>query len=58
MECSNTGEKKENEGKVEKELKSAPKTVRRPRNSMHCKITLLDDAIFECSVDVSIFISY
>ncbi|XP_032084364.1 protein 4.1 isoform X3 [Thamnophis elegans] len=51
VECSNTGEKKENKGKVEKELKSAPKTVRRPRNSMHCKITLLDDAIFECSVD-------
>ncbi|ETE65470.1 Protein 4.1, partial [Ophiophagus hannah] len=51
VECSNTGEKKENKGKVEKELKSAPKTVRRPRNSMHCKITLLDDAIYECSVD-------
>uniref|UniRef100_A0A8C5SCR5 Protein 4.1 n=1 Tax=Laticauda laticaudata TaxID=8630 RepID=A0A8C5SCR5_LATLA len=51
VECSNTGEKKENKGKVEKELKSAPKIVRRPRNSMHCKITLLDDAIFECSVD-------
>ncbi|XP_070619960.1 protein 4.1 isoform X39 [Erythrolamprus reginae] len=51
VECSNTGEKKENKGKVEKEVKSAHKTVRRPRNSMHCKITLLDDAIFECSVD-------
>ncbi|XP_063168047.1 protein 4.1 isoform X11 [Candoia aspera] len=52
VECSNTGEKKENiKGKVEKELKSAQKTVRRLRNSMHCKITLLDDTIFECSVD-------
>ncbi|XP_039190248.1 protein 4.1 isoform X1 [Crotalus tigris] len=51
VECSNTGEKKENRGKVEKELKSASKTVKRPRNSMHCKITLLDDTIFECSVD-------
>ncbi|KAM3829743.1 protein 4.1 isoform 12-T12 [Vipera latastei] len=51
VECSNTGEKKENKGKVEKELKSASKTVRRPRNSMHCKITLLDDTIFECSMD-------
>ncbi|KAM6428055.1 protein 4.1 isoform 18-T19 [Liasis olivaceus] len=51
-ECSSTGGKKENiKGKVEKELKSAQKTVRRLRNSMHCKITLLDDAIFECSVD-------
>ncbi|XP_044290661.1 protein 4.1 isoform X26 [Varanus komodoensis] len=52
VECSNTDEKKEGtKVKADKELKGAQKTLRRSRNSMHCKITLLDDTIFECSVD-------
>ncbi|KAH0631253.1 hypothetical protein JD844_005514, partial [Phrynosoma platyrhinos] len=50
--CSNTEEKKGNtKVKADKEVKGAQKTTRRPRNSMHCKITLLDDTIFECSLD-------
>ncbi|CAI5781474.1 isoform X24 [Podarcis lilfordi] len=45
-------EKKENtKVKAEKELKGSQKTARRPRNNMHCKIILLDDTIFECSLD-------
>ncbi|XP_061452195.1 protein 4.1 isoform X20 [Rhineura floridana] len=52
VECSNTDEKKENiKAKADKDLKGSQKTARRPRNSMHCKITLLDDTIFECSLD-------
>ncbi|XP_048357586.1 protein 4.1-like [Sphaerodactylus townsendi] len=55
-ECCNTEEKKENKAKSDKEIKGAQKTARRPRNSMHCKVSLLDDTIFECSVDVSVFL--
>ncbi|XP_042296098.1 protein 4.1 isoform X18 [Sceloporus undulatus] len=52
VECSNTEEKKGNtKVKADREVKGAQKTIRRPRNSMHCKITLLDDTIFECSLD-------
>ncbi|XP_053122904.1 protein 4.1 isoform X29 [Hemicordylus capensis] len=52
VECSNTDERKENTRvKADKELKSAQKTARRPRNSMHCKVSLLDDTTFECSLD-------
>nr|XP_056701733.1 protein 4.1 [Euleptes europaea] len=51
VECCNTEEKKENKAKPDKEVKGAQKTPRRPRNSMHCKVSLLDDTIFECSVD-------
>uniref|UniRef100_A0A8D0B6E0 Protein 4.1 n=1 Tax=Salvator merianae TaxID=96440 RepID=A0A8D0B6E0_SALMN len=51
FESSNINEKKENKAKGEKELKGTQKTARRPRNSMHCKITLLDDTTFECSLD-------
>ncbi|XP_078236298.1 protein 4.1 isoform X39 [Pogona vitticeps] len=51
-ECANTEEKKESSrAKTDKEVKGGQKAVKRPRNSMHCKITLLDDTIFECSVD-------
>ncbi|XP_062365141.1 protein 4.1 isoform X20 [Cinclus cinclus] len=38
------------ETKADKDLKAAPKTVKRHRN-MYCKVVLLDDTIFECSVD-------
>ncbi|NXD02703.1 EPB41 protein, partial [Certhia familiaris] len=38
------------ENKADKDLKAAPKAVKRHRN-MYCKVVLLDDTIFECSVD-------
>ncbi|NWS86031.1 EPB41 protein, partial [Toxostoma redivivum] len=38
------------ETKADKDLKAAQKTVKRHRN-MYCKVILLDDTIFECSVD-------
>ncbi|NWS27760.1 EPB41 protein, partial [Polioptila caerulea] len=38
------------ETKADKDLKAAPKGVKRHRN-MYCKVVLLDDTIFECSVD-------
>ncbi|NXD26537.1 EPB41 protein, partial [Spelaeornis formosus] len=38
------------EAKTDKDLKAAPRTVKRHRN-MYCKVILLDDTIFECSVD-------
>ncbi|XP_009074297.1 PREDICTED: protein 4.1 isoform X2 [Acanthisitta chloris] len=38
------------ETKAEKDLKAAQKAVKRHRN-MYCKVVLLDDTIFECSVD-------
>ncbi|XP_074411704.1 protein 4.1 isoform X15 [Zonotrichia albicollis] len=38
------------ETKADKDLKAAPKVVKRHRN-MYCKVVLLDDTIFECSVD-------
>uniref|UniRef100_A0A670IMQ2 Protein 4.1 n=1 Tax=Podarcis muralis TaxID=64176 RepID=A0A670IMQ2_PODMU len=45
-------EKKENtKVKADKDLKGSQKTARRPRNNMHCKIILLDDTMFECSLD-------
>nr|XP_060640623.1 protein 4.1 isoform X2 [Anolis sagrei ordinatus] len=52
VKCSNTEEKKGNTRvKADKGVKGVQKTTRRPRNSMHCKITLLDDTLFECSLD-------
>ncbi|XP_066494636.1 protein 4.1 isoform X19 [Tiliqua scincoides] len=52
VEHFHTDEKKENtKVKADKEIKGVQKTARRPRNSMHCKVTLLDDTIFECSLD-------
>lgn len=41
------------ETKADKDLKAAQKAVKRHKN-MYCKVVLLDDTIFECSVDVSI----
>ncbi|NWW68952.1 EPB41 protein, partial [Ifrita kowaldi] len=38
------------ETKADKDLKAAPKAAKRHRN-MYCKVVLLDDTIFECSVD-------
>lgn len=38
------------ETKEDKDLKAAQKAVKRHRN-MYCKVILLDDTIFECSVD-------
>ncbi|XP_072211495.1 protein 4.1 isoform X16 [Excalfactoria chinensis] len=38
------------EPKADKDLKAAQRSVRRHRN-MYCKVVLLDDTIFECSVD-------
>ncbi|NXR69098.1 EPB41 protein, partial [Rhadina sibilatrix] len=38
------------ETKADKDLKAAQKAVKRHRN-MFCKVVLLDDTIFECSVD-------
>ncbi|NXU55997.1 EPB41 protein, partial [Turnix velox] len=38
------------ETKAEKDLKAAQKAIKRHRN-MYCKVVLLDDTIFECSVD-------
>ncbi|NXS97367.1 EPB41 protein, partial [Jacana jacana] len=38
------------ETKPDKDLKAAQKTIKRHRN-MYCKVILLDETIFECSVD-------
>ncbi|NWW08318.1 EPB41 protein, partial [Oreocharis arfaki] len=38
------------ETKADKDLKAAQRAVKRHRN-MYCKVVLLDDTIFECSVD-------
>ncbi|XP_074017954.1 protein 4.1 isoform X2 [Numenius arquata] len=38
------------ETKADKDLKAAQKAIKRHRN-MYCKVVLLDDTIFECSVD-------
>ncbi|XP_066060531.1 protein 4.1 isoform X13 [Chamaea fasciata] len=38
------------ETKADKDLKAAQKAVKRHKN-MYCKVVLLDDTIFECSVD-------
>ncbi|KAJ7304233.1 hypothetical protein JRQ81_011770 [Phrynocephalus forsythii] len=52
VECSNIeGGKESTRAKADKEIKGGQKAIKRPRNSMHCKITLLDDTLFECSVD-------
>ncbi|KAM9606621.1 protein 4.1 isoform 27-T33 [Morphnus guianensis] len=50
-ECAKPEPKQETpETKAEKDLKTAQKAVKRHRN-MYCKVVLLDDTIFECSVD-------
>uniref|UniRef100_A0A663ELE4 Protein 4.1 n=1 Tax=Aquila chrysaetos chrysaetos TaxID=223781 RepID=A0A663ELE4_AQUCH len=50
-ECAKPEPKQETpETKAEQDLKTAQKAVKRHRN-MYCKVVLLDDAIFECSMD-------
>ncbi|XP_053432587.1 protein 4.1 isoform X16 [Nycticebus coucang] len=50
-ECSKVEVKEESsESKAERELKSSQKAVRRHRN-MHCKVSLLDDTVYECVVE-------
>lgn len=53
-ECSKTEVKEDPESKAERELKASQKSVRRHRN-MHCKVSLLDDTVYECVVEVSAF---
>ncbi|XP_045154722.1 protein 4.1 isoform X4 [Echinops telfairi] len=50
-EYPNTEVKEENpESKAEGELKTSQKSIRRHRN-MHCKVSLLDDTVYECVVE-------
>nr|KAF6443658.1 erythrocyte membrane protein band 4.1 [Molossus molossus] len=50
-ECSNIEVKEESpESKAERELKVSQKSIRRHRN-MHCKVSLLDDTVYECVVE-------
>ncbi|XP_035881535.1 protein 4.1 isoform X17 [Phyllostomus discolor] len=50
-ECSKTEAKEESpESKAEREIKASHKSIRRHRN-MHCKISLLDDTVYECVVE-------
>ncbi|XP_014808414.1 PREDICTED: protein 4.1 [Calidris pugnax] len=50
-ECSKPEPRQETpETKADKDLKAAQKAIKRHRN-MYCKVVLLDDTIFECSVD-------
>ncbi|NXF88205.1 EPB41 protein, partial [Eubucco bourcierii] len=50
-ECTKPELKQETvETKAEKDLKAAQKAVKKHRN-MYCKVVLLDDTIFECSMD-------
>lgn len=54
-ECSKIEVKEESpESKAERELKASQKSIRRHRN-MHCKVSLLDDTVYECVVEVSTF---
>nr|XP_010593445.1 protein 4.1 isoform X2 [Loxodonta africana] len=50
-ECCNIEVKEESpESKAERELKASQKSIRRQRN-MHCKVSLLDDTVYECVVE-------
>ncbi|XP_057641588.1 protein 4.1 isoform X13 [Chionomys nivalis] len=49
-ECSRTGVKEDPESKAEREPEASQKPVRRHRD-MHCKVSLLDDTVFECVVE-------
>ncbi|XP_052574179.1 protein 4.1 isoform X6 [Peromyscus californicus insignis] len=49
-ECSRAGVKEEPESKAEREPEASQKPVRRHRD-MHCKVSLLDDTVFECVVE-------
>ena len=54
-ECSKIEVKEESpESKAERELKASQKPIRKHRN-MHCKVSLLDDTVYECVVEVSMF---
>ncbi|XP_021118872.1 protein 4.1 isoform X4 [Heterocephalus glaber] len=48
--CSKTEVKEDPESKAERDLKASQKSVRRHRN-MHCKVSLLDDTVYECVVE-------
>ncbi|KAL2773018.1 protein 4.1 isoform 9 [Daubentonia madagascariensis] len=51
QECSKVEVKEESpESKAERELKASQKSIRRHRN-MHCKVSLLDDTVYECVVE-------
>ena len=51
--CSKIEVKEESpESIAERELKASQKSIRRHRN-MHCKVSLLDDTVYECVVEVS-----
>ncbi|XP_041620934.1 protein 4.1 isoform X12 [Vulpes lagopus] len=50
-ECCKIEVKEESpESKAERELKASQKSIRRHRN-MHCKVSLLDDTVYECVVE-------
>ncbi|XP_017728187.1 PREDICTED: protein 4.1 isoform X23 [Rhinopithecus bieti] len=50
-ECSKIEVKEESpESKAEGELKASQKSIRKHRN-MHCKVSLLDDTVYECVVE-------
>lgn len=53
-ECSGTEVKEDPESRAEREPEASQKPVRRHRN-MHCKVSLLDDTVYECVVEVSRF---
>lgn len=49
-ECSGTEAKEDPESRVEREPEASQKPIRRHRN-MHCKVSLLDDTVYECVVE-------
>ncbi|XP_017390273.1 protein 4.1 isoform X20 [Cebus imitator] len=50
-ECSKIEVKEESpESKAEREFKASQKSIRKHRN-MHCKVSLLDDTVYECVVE-------
>lgn len=49
-ECSRAGLKEDPESKAEREPEASQKLARRHRD-MHCKVSLLDDTVFECVVE-------
>ncbi|XP_062046801.1 protein 4.1 isoform X12 [Lepus europaeus] len=49
-ECFKTEVKEENPQSKAEELKASEKSIRRHRN-MHCKVSLLDDTVYECVVE-------
>lgn len=49
-ECSGTEVKEDPESRAEREPEASQKPIRRHRN-MHCKVSLLDDTVYECVVE-------